>query len=115
MPSPEHLCRHQDAVLWRKTGVDNYGNTTVGDAEQITVRWDESVSNPSDPQKSLESKSITVIVDEEITLGSRMRLGSLDDYVVTSTNVMEVVAYNSVPDIKGREFAKSVTLQRYLA
>lgn len=117
MPAPETNARHQKAVLWPFTGVNNHGAPTVGDPEQIIVRWVHSKRETLDPQGNTIALDATVIVDEDIAIGSEMWLGELEDWYGTGTapddsEVMTVKTFNKTPDIKGRVFRRELGLMR---
>lgn len=113
MPSLEVSSRHQKAVLWAASSHDDYGNPLVDAAAEITVRWVEKRTEGVGPNGEAIAIDATVVVDQEIAVGSIMWLGAKDDLPDTPTNLKQVVAYNQTPDIKGREFYRTVSLIRY--
>lgn len=113
MPALEKLFRHQKAVLWEASGKDDYGEVTVDAAAEITVRWAERRREGVDPQGNTIAIDATAVVDREIAVGSIMWLGALVDLPTPLTDLNQVVNYNSIPDIKGREFYRTVSLIKY--
>ena len=112
MPSPETSHLNQKALLWAASGFDDYGASTVGSVPtEIDVRWEwgkkEGINNQGDPI----AWEATVVVDQEIAIGSVMWKGKRADYSTTETK-MTVVDYREVPDIKGRRFRRIVHLAR---
>ena len=117
MPAPEVSDRYQDAVLWPANGWDNHGRPTVGTPCGIKVRWLTKRSRVQDAQGNTLMLDATAIVGQRITVGSRMWLGDLDDWLGvgsggTDNELMEVKAYNETPDLKGRFTQKTVGLMR---
>lgn len=113
----ESDCLEQRAVLWAKTGYDNYGSPTVSTVgEEIDVRWENKVQDVLDPQGNTISADATVVVDQDITVGSQMWEGKLQDIPGTqeipTSDIREVIAFSKVPDIKGRNVRRVAMLKR---
>lgn len=118
MPPPETFCRHQKAVLWARTGTDDYGQPIVAAPVEIDVRWDGPTR-----REVLDAQGNTIAIDAEVSciqtikVGSVMWLGKLTDWYGTGSagtevGLMEVKLYREVPDIKGREIRRTVSLMR---
>jgi hypothetical protein len=120
--------RTQDAVLWMAASgiTDRHGRFKVGEPVDIQVRWDDSKREMLDAQGNKIAVDAAAIVDRVITVGSRLWLGTLADYVGTGSGtgssqvnpgdvspVMEVKAFNHVRDLKGRDSFMTVGLVRY--
>ena len=103
----------QDAVLWTDAGEDRYGREKISAAVDIKVRWEVDEQNEITDDGEVERRNVTVFVDREIAEGSLMRLGTIATLPNPVTNVFEVVTYREIPDIKGCEFQRTVTLQKY--
>ena len=120
--SLESTGRYQKAVYWEASGVDDYGNSTVKEAVELDVRWEETyreVLHDASPMTTNPGKKIAIIavltVDREIPQGSIFWKGALTDLVGTGSdipNLCQVVTYDETPDAKGRNFSRSVTLMR---
>lgn len=114
MPAPELSHLYETAVLWPNTGIDRYGQPTLGTPEEIRVRWDDSEKRSLDPQGNRISVDATAIVDRDISVHSEMWLGKLDEWVGTGTGqddetvVMTVKTFNRTPDVRGRYTARKV-------
>ena len=112
MPPPESAHRNQKAVLWAADGFDDYGVPKVDAAVEIDVRWDPNQSEAVDPQGNTIAVDATVVVGQDIAIGSRMWLGTLEDYnaLATAPQFMEVSRFDKTPNIKGRVFNRIVSL-----
>ena len=117
MPAPEQVDRDQKAVLWPAQGYDNYGRPTVGPPTQVAVRWLTKRSRVLDRQGNSISLDASAVVGQRILVGSRMWLGSLEDWLgigsgCSDDELMEVKTYGETPDIKNRFTQKTVGLMR---
>lgn len=116
MPSVETSDLVQTAVLWELSSKDNYNRPVVGVGEDIPVRWLKNRGESKSSEGDAQSKTVTVIVCQSIPIGSLLWLGSLNDIVGTalpSTNLYIVTDYSETPDLKGRNFRRSVQAMRY--
>lgn len=114
--------RRQLAVLWPFVSHDENGEPLVGDPVELTVRWEKGLSQEITPNTNPIAVTATIWVDREIENGSMMRIGSLDEVTGTGTGteappvpdeILEVVDYQEIPDIKGRVFERVVLCQKY--
>lgn len=116
MTSLETSSLHQKAVLWEYSGLDRYGDVTVSSPSEIDVRWEKSVAENTGPETSAETSTIEVVVDQDIAIGSILRLGTLSSISDLEDSeideLYQVVDNTKIPDIKGRSFYRSVTLNR---
>ena len=115
--SMETACRYQLAVLWEKTGYDNYGKPIVSDnGQEIYVRWENTSMDILDPQGNTIAVDATVVVDRDIAEGSQMWEGSLHDIPGTqeipTSDIREVVKFKKTPDIFGCKFRRVAMLKR---
>lgn len=119
MPQPERSYRRQDAVLWEASGnVDSYGVPLLEAPVDIKVRWNKVRAQARDQAGNPTNIDATVVVDRVVPVGSRMWLGTHEDFLGTgssggTTEVMEVVRYEETPDVKARASRKMVYLARY--
>jgi hypothetical protein len=116
MPALEQDFRCQDAVLWPFLGNDRYGKPMVDwvHPQELKVRWDDAVTEATQPQSLVDAEPTDVIVDRAIIIGSLMRLGTLDSVPSPPDNLRRVTSYNAVPDVRGREVRRSVKLIRHV-
>ncbi len=118
MPQIETMELNQKAVLWANADQDSdYGEAQVSAADEIDVRWNDTQSGGTDAQGTKVTLSAEVIVDRDITVGSVMWLGTLAAYNALGTvpTLHHVVSFDKVPDLKGRNFHRSVSLSRHAA
>jgi hypothetical protein len=122
MPSPELSHRYQAALLWNVTGVDRYGQRTVAPPVQVRVRWNHNRTEMLDPHGNQTTLDASVIVAQEVTIGSLMWLGLLSDWYGTGSGtggvggddeLMEVKTSKRVPDIKNRFQQRELGLMRF--
>lgn len=112
MAQIETTDRKQVAVLWEALstgyGIDDQGNpvTTASAPLEIYVRWEAGKGEAN-------KQVVKAFVGREIRMGSVMWLGRLIDLpsdLTTLSNLMQVVSYNEVPDVKGRFKQRTVDL-----
>jgi hypothetical protein len=101
-------------MMWSVTGKDRYGKYVVSSTpEEIAVRWEESVQQSQNATDNVVSKPCTVYVDRAVLIGSILRLGTLENLPTPLTDLREVTSYKEVPDLKGRNVQRTVTVTRY--
>lgn len=109
MPSIETADLKQNAVLWlvdETLNTDDAGNPRIASPISIKVRWEASTGEG-------DRRKARVVVDREITKGSVLWLGKIDDLPLPPnrpTNLMQVIAYSTVPDVNNRYQRKLVDL-----
>jgi hypothetical protein len=106
------------AVLWGRAGTDRYGRPKVGAPEELDVRWNWRRTEATDQAGNEVALDADVAVDRRIAPGSKMWRGELADWYGTGSagddsELMEVVTYQEVDDVKGRETRRTVGLKRY--
>jgi len=113
VPVQETDYRNHKAVFWEADGYDTYGEPKVGTATEINVRWDESKSESLDALGNVIALDVTVVVAQDIAVGSLMWLGEKADLPSPVTNLYQVKTFSKVPDVKGRQYYCTVGLMRY--
>lgn len=116
MPHPEQDYRFQKAQMWEKVGDDGYGNPIISVRVELCVRWENKQIEMIDPDGQPIRVDALVQYIEDIEVGSIMWLGCEDDLPdsgIPTTKLMEVVAFDDIPDVKGRVFRKTFGLKRY--
>lgn len=118
MPPLESKDRYQKAVYWEKQGDAMDGDPRVGAPEEIVVRWSYGRRSAISPSGLPVAIDATVIVNQEIEVGSAMWLGSLSEWMGTGTvgqnaEVMEVLTYSDTRDLKNRFSQRSLGLAFY--
>ena len=112
MPAIETLDRYQKAVYWERTGYDTYGQPTVAEPVEISVRWETGKREVDDGKGGTISFDAEAVVDRTIPIGSRMWFGELSDWVGTGSaggddDVHIVVIAPEIKDIKGRAIRRT--------
>lgn len=114
MPAIEVSGLDQKAALWASRNIsDSHGEPTVSAAVEINARWEkrtfESIMDDATPV------AITGVihVDREIPEGSIMWLGELADVPDPPTKLVSVVSYDEIPDVKSREYQRTVTVRKW--
>lgn len=100
MPPLETSDLHQTAVLCTYVGQDNYGNPLLDDPVEISVRWEETYKESIDPRGNPILITDTVVVDQDIAVGSILWLGELSAFSSPYTNLRIVNEYRETPDLK---------------
>ena len=116
MPSLETDCRLQKAVLWEAstTEYEDTGATRkVAAAVEIDVRWEDTHREGMDPDGNVVAIVSEVVVAQDIVVGSIMWLGSKADLEDPPVGLHKVMGFVKVPDIKGRNYRRVVSLMRY--
>jgi len=104
----------QKAVLFVAGAIDKYGEPSVAAGIQIRVRWEKDSGETLNATNDRVFTNGTVMVDRDITEGSILWEGKLADHVVgTSEDYYKVIAFSKIPNIKGRNPRRVVTLQRH--
>ena len=113
MPSQETTSRHQKAVYWEANGFDDNGEPKVDAAVELDVRWEERKTETLDPRGNTIAADATVIVDQDIVVGSIVWPGALEDVADPPVDLWTVIDFSKIPDIKGRAYRRFALLMRY--
>ena len=114
MPVIEVMNLFRKAVLWTKSGVNDYGVATVEiDPIEINSRWETAPTESGASDNEVQSSQSSVIVDRDIEVGSVIWLGTLADLPAPESQLMQVMSFTKVPDIKCRKFHRSVMVKRF--
>lgn len=106
MPPFETMDRYQSAVYWAASSAGPTGEPTLADPVELEVRWRWGSQQATAADGTPTRIDASVVLDQQVSLGSLMVQGSLADFLGTGSGVlpveyMEVVTYKEVPDIKG--------------
>lgn len=113
MTTVEECGLNRPAVLWAFSKYDSHGEPKVVAGVEIMTNWEKSRRQLMGDDDAPIATDAIVMVDRVIAEGSIMRLGELADVPTPPDNLYEVVASDEVGDVKGREFQRNVTLQRW--
>lgn len=101
------------AVYWELGTLDMYGQPTLNTPVELSVRWEHGLAQEILPQTNPQSVDATVWVKQDVTVGSMMWIGALTDLPTPVTDVLEIVEFQKIPDIKGRAYERAALLRRY--
>lgn len=121
MPPLETSDRWQTATLWEYVGKDRFGQPKVSSAPvELSVRWNTTRRLVLAPDGNRVALDAEAVVNRKIGIGSVMFLGELDDWRGTGSGsageeseLWEVVTYDEVPDLKGRNVRREIGLKKY--
>ena len=115
MPEQEVAFLFDDIVLWLSAGTDRDNEEQVLTSYHINGRWDPDVHQMRDATGKLVNTDVAVIVEEkeEITIGSIMWLGLVQDLPNPPTNLFKVIAICETRDIRARSPETQIGLVRY--
>lgn len=112
----------QKAVYWAFSSLDENGEPIVADPVELSVRWEHGLAQEITPTTNPTAVDATVWVDRDIIPGSMFRNGPMSEIEETGTGtaliddideILEVVEFQKVPDIKGKFFERVVLLRKY--
>lgn len=116
MPPLGQSGMHDDAVLWvLSQGFGDYSGTPAYDSspQALRVRWEPGRTLTRGPDGSLVAVDAQVWVNRRVEPKSLLWRGNIDDLPPVNSfadlspdvqsEIMEVVTYNEVPDVKGRD------------
>lgn len=114
MPTQEAAFLNQKAVLWEHSGsFDSNGDPLVLAAVEIDTHWEQvrraSIGDDNAPL-ALDARAI---VSRDIAEHSVMWLGKLAGLPAEPDDLHEVIKFDKIADIKGREFQRTVHLRRW--
>lgn len=105
--------RPQQAMLRKSSGVGNYGRPTFETVKEVSVRWEEVNRQIIDNNGDRVAVDATVMVGEEVPVDSELWKGTLEhDSTPADGKLYEVIAYEEIPDLKGRTLERTVLLRR---
>lgn len=120
MPPIEESDLNQDAVLWPRTGRSQTNRPIVGSPVELSVdadtgvRWNRIRRERVEADGSPLIIEAEVITDQEVTVGSLMFEGRLQDWVNDGTKqLMEVAACYHTPDINARVSRYKLELAKF--
>lgn len=113
MPAVEIRGLKQKAVLWRIAGYSSDGNPTVYNPEEINTRWEDGDSQILGKDGSPISINASIMVEEEIDVGSLLWKGTLASLPASPSPIVEVMGLEIVPDVKIRKYQRTLSCSRY--
>lgn len=123
MPAVETAFRRQTAVLWEWLRVNAFNEPVIDAPVEIQCRWKWGQSMQSGPQGTPTAVDATVIVAQDVTIGSLLFEGDLNEWLGHSgtgsgsagdySYLMEVVTANFTPDLKARNVRRTLGLRYF--
>lgn len=115
MPAIETEGANQFAVLWAYSAPDSHGQPTVEAAVEIAARWEWGQRQVMTAESTPITCDASVMVDQEIAMGSLLWQGELADLPdpVEDVVLYEVVGKDTTPDVKGRSFQRNVFVRKW--
>jgi hypothetical protein len=74
-----HTRRKQAALYWAPGNPDGYGRPSYGGPVEIWVRWELTHEEFIDPDGTRKLSRVVVWLDQEVAIGGKLMLGTLDD------------------------------------
>lgn len=111
-------------LLWEITGVNSFGDPVVGEPEELRVRWENGQKDIRKPDGTFVTVDATVMVTQDIKIGSTVWLAPNDDYSALTQflgsgsgdpdqDIMQVVTSSKIPDIKNRNVRRVLGVARF--
>ncbi len=120
MPPIETADLEQTAALWAATGgYDRYGEPEVAASPvDVACRWNDAKGEVGGADGHRISYDASVVLDREVPVGSRMYLGSAEDWAGTGSGgtvseVLRVVHMAVTVSLKNRFTRYEAKLARY--
>lgn len=109
----DDLC--QNAVLWERTGYNDYGHPLLADPVDVRVRWEFKRKEAVSRQGSPIAIEAVVVVNRTIPVDSLMWLGTVAQWAAAGSTgeLMLVESYEEIPDEKARIIRRTLGLVGY--
>ncbi len=106
---------NQTAVYWERGESDGYGDYDWEDPVEVSCRWVEKNERFLDLNGEEKISKAKVLVNQEMSVGDYLYLGSIDDLTSSSDPANTEGAYpirqfDRIPDIFGEEFLRRAWL-----
>lgn len=101
------------AVIWPFTGRSTSDGSEVLDSpREIRVREERNRRNSVAADATRKTVDATLYVAEEVVLGSQVWIGRLADLPDPLVDLLVVVGYDRVPDLKNNKVRRTILLSR---
>jgi hypothetical protein len=105
-------------TLWPAAGTDVYAEVIRGEPVEIMASWELRRRDTQSAKTGAVALDGLAFVGRRIAIGSLVYLGDYDAWLGTGSgaddnDLMTVVSYDEVPDLKGRQITRTVGLRRY--
>lgn len=117
MANPETAGRTTTAILWASIGTDQRGRPLLDEPREIKLRFLEGSGEALLSSSGENTRPAIAVVAEDVPVRSAIWVGCLDEWYEegsagNNVNVLEVVNFEKVPDIRGRNHYREITLIR---
>lgn len=119
MPAFETMDLVHDAVLWSKTGSDDYNVSLFSTADDIKCRWVNKRREITDAKGNVIATDAQITTCEALKVGDVVWKGCINDISGTGSDpapsggLMQVITHGEASDIKGRNTRREYGLMRY--
>ena len=118
MPPQETSHRFQTVTYWAKGGTDAYAQPTLSTPVELLARWEFRRAEALDAQGRTVALDAFAVLDRAVAVGGLMWLGEYEDWLGTGSagdddELMEVVTYDEIPDVKGRFYERTAGLRKF--
>lgn len=124
MPALEDHDLRETALVWPAIADDAFGQKKMGPREEINVRWLDKQTEMLDTHNNSIIVDGTVIVEQErlVPIGSLLWYGTEDEWSLGTGSMetsdgnpqlVEVKAANNTPDLKARNYRRTLGFLRY--
>ena len=121
MPPPETFERNQTALYFAFQSPNEYNEPRVSSPVELAVRWEYKQSSMLSPTGNPVAVDAQVVVAEDVALNSLMWLGGEAEWyggepgtssgsAGEATELMQIVAFDYIVDLKGREVRRTLGL-----
>lgn len=107
--------RKQTAIYWAITDWNAFGQPVFADPVEISCRWEDITEKFIDKDGDVQLSRAKVYVDRDISVGSFLKLGSLDSGTDTATprnntGAWEVRRFEKLPNLRATEYLRTAIL-----
>lgn len=103
----------QYVTYWEANGVDNYGKSKVDSPVELQCRIEQRSIRPKDAFGETDGDETIIYLKQDVVIGSIIWIGRLVDVPSPTSNLKQVVDFNTVPDLKNRNHRRSAVLKNY--
>ncbi|MHA1344984.1 MAG: hypothetical protein ACTSO3_01155 [Candidatus Heimdallarchaeaceae archaeon] len=104
----------QKAVWWESTSLGEFGKPSYTTPVEIDCRWEDVAEEFINPSGDQEISRAKLIVDRDVKVKDKLKLGELDSNIEDNPNdnedVWEILQFGKVPYIKGNKYTREVYL-----
>ena len=99
---------------WAYSGLGEFGKSIYNPPVEIDCRWEDVVEEFINPNGDREASRSKLIVDRDMKVKDKLKLGKLDSTIMDDPNdnedVWEALQFMKTPDFRGRKYLREVYL-----